>query len=205
MAPKNIKCFYFDSRGRAELSRLLLAAAGQEYEDIRFTKEQWPAEKPNFPFHQLPALEVDGKRYGQSIAIAKYLAREFGFYGKSNLEGLEIDQVVHLAADFMNTFVPWFTEKDEAKKAEMQKKLQEVEIPKFLGHFENLLKKSGTGYFVGNSLTLADFMVYDLIYAFISLKVLSTDGYPLVQAHSKKVESNENIKAYLAKRKQTAF
>lgn len=39
-----------------------------------------------------------------------------GFYGKSNLEGLQIDQVVQLAADFMNTFVPWFRESDEAKK-----------------------------------------------------------------------------------------
>lgn len=37
--------YYFDSRGRAEYARLVFAAAGVEYEDIRVSREEWPAMK----------------------------------------------------------------------------------------------------------------------------------------------------------------
>ena len=39
------KLIYFNARGRAELSRWIFAAAGQEYEDIRFEREDWPKYK----------------------------------------------------------------------------------------------------------------------------------------------------------------
>ncbi|KAH9509991.1 Glutathione S-transferase 7 [Bulinus truncatus] len=203
MAPKNIKVLYFDARGRAEIIRLLLTAAGQSFEDVRFTKETWPAEKPKTPFGQLPVIELDGKRYAQSVAIATYIAREFGLYGKTNLDGLQIDQVVQLGMDFWGAAVKVFYESDEKKKAELFKNLKEVEAPKILAHFERLLKESGTGYFVGNSLTLADFFVYDIIYANAKRGALSIDGFPLLKELYKKVESNNNIKAYLSKRKET--
>ncbi|CAG5117476.1 unnamed protein product [Candidula unifasciata] len=194
MAPKSMRLIYFDARGKAEISRLVLAAAGQTYEDVRLTKEQWPAEKPNTPFLQLPVLEIDGKRYGQSIAIATYLAREFGFCGKSNIEELQINQAIQLAVDLMNTGSKAFYESDPAKK-----------FPKYFQFFEKLLKESGTGFVVGNSLTLADIVFYDLVFNYISRKVASIEGYPLLQALSKTVESNEKIKAYLAARKPTEF
>ena len=33
---------------------------------------------PDMCFHQLPVLEVDGKRVTQTLAIARYVAKEFG-------------------------------------------------------------------------------------------------------------------------------
>ena len=38
---------YFDVRGLAEIIRLILTQAGQEFVDHRFSKEEWPAEKAN--------------------------------------------------------------------------------------------------------------------------------------------------------------
>lgn len=39
------KLHYFNLRGRAELSRLILKQAGVEFEDIRFERSEWPALK----------------------------------------------------------------------------------------------------------------------------------------------------------------
>ena len=41
------KLYYFNFRGRAEVIRLVFAAAGQPYEDVRLTKEEWQKEKPS--------------------------------------------------------------------------------------------------------------------------------------------------------------
>jgi len=203
MTLKNVKLIYFDTRGRAEPIRLILTLAGVKFEDVRLTPEAWAAEKPNAPFGQLPILEVDGNKYTQTVAIVNYLARETGLYGKTNLDSLKIDQIIQLTVDFINIGGKALFEKDEAKKAELFKNFKEVEAPKFLGFFEKLLKESGTGYFVGNSLTAADILVYEYISNFIQRKALSTEGYPLLQALFKKVESNEKIKAYLSTRKET--
>jgi glutathione S-transferase len=46
MSPK-IKLTYFDLKCRAELSRLILAQDGVEYEDCRITGAAWTAFKPS--------------------------------------------------------------------------------------------------------------------------------------------------------------
>ena len=46
MSPK-IKLIYFNTEGRAELTRLILAQAGVEFEDVRIKRDDWPAMKPS--------------------------------------------------------------------------------------------------------------------------------------------------------------
>ena len=40
------KLIYFESRGGAELSRLVFAAAGVDYIDERIPRDGWPSKKP---------------------------------------------------------------------------------------------------------------------------------------------------------------
>ena len=41
-----MKLIYFNARGRAELSRLILAQAGEDYIDERVERDDWPKLKP---------------------------------------------------------------------------------------------------------------------------------------------------------------
>ena len=75
MAP--VKLTYFNLKGRAELSRLILAEAGVDYEDCRLERDEWAQLKESSfaPFGQLPVLEVDGVVVAQSNSISRLLAR----------------------------------------------------------------------------------------------------------------------------------
>ncbi|CAG5127941.1 unnamed protein product [Candidula unifasciata] len=205
MASNSLKLFYYDAKGRAELIRLVLAAGGREYENVILTQDDWQTEKYKTPFGQLPVMEIGGKKYAQSIALANYCAAECGLYGKTNLDRLNIDQVVCLGSDLVSLATQAFHEKDETRKAEKMKNFAEVEAPRFFNMYEKLLKESSTGYFCGDSLTLADLFIYDQVFTESKWKTFKTEGFPLLNALRKLVESNEKIKAYLATRKPTEF
>ncbi|CAF3948084.1 unnamed protein product, partial [Rotaria sordida] len=67
------KLYYFTSRGRAEVSRLIFAAASQKYEDIRYEIDEWPSHKAEMPLGQMPVLEFNGTKLPQSKSIARFL------------------------------------------------------------------------------------------------------------------------------------
>lgn len=46
-ANSTFKLKYFNIKGLAEPIRFVLAYGGQEYEDIRVSKDEWPAIKPS--------------------------------------------------------------------------------------------------------------------------------------------------------------
>ncbi|XP_005090419.1 hematopoietic prostaglandin D synthase [Aplysia californica] len=116
MSSSKVKIFYLDYMGRAEMIRLLFAAAGKPFEDIRIADQDWPKWKPKAPFGTVPFVEVDGEVYSQSIAIANYFAKEFGFFGKNNKEALLVEQMVNLIQDFIQVSVVIEEQQDQKKK-----------------------------------------------------------------------------------------
>jgi glutathione S-transferase len=197
MANSKIKLTYFDFTGRAEAIRIILTWAGKEFEDFRVSKEEWPKYKSASPFGQVPFVEIDGKVFGQSLAIAQYFAREFNLYGKTNLDALKIDQFTQLVEDFIQEAVKPFREPDEAKKAEIVKKVKEEITPKFLTNAEKLLNANNGKHFVGDAVTLADLVAYDIATGF--LKTYTEEAlskFPSIKALVEKIGSNEKIKAY---------
>lgn len=51
------------------------------------------------PMGQVPVLEIDGKKYNQSRAIGRYLAKKFNLYGSNEIEALEIDAAIDSLED----------------------------------------------------------------------------------------------------------
>ena len=40
------RLIYFETRGAAEVSRMVFKVAGIEFEDVRYSQENWPSKKP---------------------------------------------------------------------------------------------------------------------------------------------------------------
>ncbi|PIO71456.1 glutathione S-transferase protein [Teladorsagia circumcincta] len=53
------------------------------------------------PFGHIPMLEVDGKQLAQSHAIARYLARQFGYAGKNTWEEALVDSIASQYKDYI--------------------------------------------------------------------------------------------------------
>ncbi|MCP9265636.1 Glutathione S-transferase 1 [Dirofilaria immitis] len=138
--------------GRAEIIRLIFAQAGIPYEDIRIQKEDWPNKyKPRMPFEQVPVLEVDGKMLSQSTAIALYLAKKFDLVGEDDWEFAQVEELFGVASDLITHMVPWFKCEDAAKKKKLMDEFEIQHLVPTFRRLENILAKSGTGYFVGKS------------------------------------------------------
>ncbi len=155
------KLIYFNSKGRAEVARLVFAQAAVRYEDQRISKEEWVQLKQKMPTGMLPVLEVDGKQISGSWIINRFLGERLGLAGSNDLENAEIAGIIDVFTDFMQCMVSWFMEKDEVKKAELQKNIQDNEIPKYLGVLEKICSKSSGGYIYGGKLTYADLAIFN--------------------------------------------
>ena len=101
---------------------MILAEAGIDFEDKR-VKEEFPALKPTLPFGQLPVLQHDGITLSQSHAIARYVARLAGLYGKDAKEDALADMFDDAVTD---AFTPFFMAKSDDEK----KKYFEETMPK---------------------------------------------------------------------------
>ncbi|XP_070548535.1 glutathione S-transferase-like [Ptychodera flava] len=209
--PKH-RIIYFNARGRAEPSRLVLSAAGVEFEDIRFTSEEWETEKATGKYHfgQLPCMETDGVMLSQSRAIARYLANEYGFAGRTNLEKAKVDIVMDTCEDLLQGMIKIHFEKDDAKKAELTTQYDK-KVATTLASLEKMLtdNNGGDGFLVGDGVSLADLSFYSQMEYNLSSPILSSpnllDSYPKLKALNARVAALPNIAAWLEKRPKTEF
>lgn len=199
------KLSYFNGRGRAEIVRMLFTAADTKFEDIRIESADWPKAKAETPQGSVPVLDVDGKMtICQSMAIARYLAREFKLYGKDNGQMTLIDQIMDTVLDLSTPFMKAAFTKDEAEKETLMKKFQTEDGPKVLGYVQDLMKKAGKGGFaVGDSLTVADLAIYTYLEMTNTHEALGK--FPVLAENRKKVAGLPKIKTYLEKRPTTSF
>ena len=199
---------YFNGRGFAEQSRFIFAQAGVEYNDVRFDGKDWQAIKPTLtlPFGVLPVLEVDGKPIGGSVVIARYLGEQFGLAGKDEFENAQIANVVDAIQDLNMEVIRYRFEKDDARKAEMKKKLINDTLPAKLQYFEKRASTNENGWMYNGRLTWADFSVYiglDRVRMVISEDALK--DFPGLKNLCASVEALPNIAKWIKERPVTDF
>ncbi|CAF1250146.1 unnamed protein product [Didymodactylos carnosus] len=203
----NYKLYYFAGRGRAEVSRLIFAAAGQQYEDIRYEHSDWPAHKQEMPLGQMPVLEFNKTKIPQSLSIARFLAKQFNLAGKDNLEQAKVDAVVDTIADLMRKLSPLMFDKDEARKQQAIKTFQEEELPKHLQNLEKLAELYGQNgaFFVGGSLTWADLLFYEMNSHLLKIDPNVLQKYARLTKNRQEVEKQPKVSDYLKSRPETPF
>nr|AYN44497.1 glutathione S-transferase S1 [Brachionus rotundiformis] len=201
------KLYYFNARGRAELIRFIFAAAGQEYEDIRFEREQWPEYKAKSPLGQSPYLEVieNGQTFqlAQSLTVSRYLARKFNLAGKGPEEQAEAEMYADQVLDLLNEMVKIHFEKDETRKEEARTKFYGETIPNVLKVLEGKIVKNGSGFLVASGLTWADLFLTDFLGWLGDKKDGFLTGVPSVKALNDKVLNHPKISEWIAKRPKT--
>ena len=203
------KLYYIDARGRAELIRWIFIQAGVQFEDVRLTEGEWAAFKPKTPFRVLPLLEVDGKLYGGSGPIARYVAEEYGLAGSTPLENLELAGIYDVTEDVILKLVPIWEESDETRSAELNKELLEKHIPRYLGILEKLIteNKSPGGWIYGNKLTYVDLRIAQIcdVLSYYCEPDFLNSAFPAVVKVKDAVEALPKIAKWIQERPKTLY
>eukprot|EP00088_Acartia_fossae_P071628 TRINITY_DN9882_c0_g1_i2.p1 TRINITY_DN9882_c0_g1~~TRINITY_DN9882_c0_g1_i2.p1 ORF type:complete len:203 (-),score=66.83 TRINITY_DN9882_c0_g1_i2:48-656(-) len=156
MAPNKMTLTYFDGPGRAEISRLIMAYAGVDFEDKRIDFAEFSRLKPSLPYGQLPTLEMDGKCLCQSTTIARYLANKYNLTGHCAMSAAQADEVVDALNDMQGKLFPvYLALKDPAAAKEKLAEALKVCTPGF-ANLEKRLEARGGQFLAGNTLTWAD-------------------------------------------------
>ncbi|PAV65622.1 hypothetical protein WR25_12314 [Diploscapter pachys] len=205
------KLYYFDGRGFGEASRQLFALADVPFEDVRLDREKFMELKPTFPYGQVPVLEVDGVQIPQSVAIARFLAKKFGFAGKTEVEQAIVDGICDQWKDFYAEIKPYYYGNlgyCPPGWEDLEKARTEVLIPardKFFGFLKNLLNKNKSGFLVEGGVTYADLFITDNMTSLFGWFPGYFEGHPEIEAYYKHVQEIPKLKAWLAKRPKTSF
>nr|XP_039261784.1 hematopoietic prostaglandin D synthase-like isoform X2 [Styela clava] len=197
------KLHYFDARGRAEVIRLIFAYKGVEYEDKRYKWEDFASKeiKESMPLEQMPALELDGVRYGQSGAIARYLAREYGLTPECTMEQFFVDMFCGCLDDLGDKWV---------KAQGDEKKLQEYKdetIPSMLAKIEKIVDQEDTfktGFF-GTKISLADLTLVAYGYFALEQNKEAFKNAPKLFKLYESISKIPEIAAWVKKRPKTEY
>jgi len=196
---------YFPLRGRGEMIRYIFAHANQHYEDKKYTMEEWPKHKSEFVFGQVPVLEVDGKQLCQSVAIARFLAKEFHIAGNAPWEQALCDMYVDGVQDLYPNFIPVARarriDKDENLVKQNWQKFKEETLKPFLERYEKFVADNKSGFLVGNSITWADLVLGEILDRFDQCFEHGVyEHYKHLAALVKKVHESKGVHAYVTHR-----
>ncbi|XP_060090999.1 glutathione S-transferase-like [Heteronotia binoei] len=193
------KLHYQEGRGRMEIIRWLLAAAGVEYEE-QFIREKEDLEKlrkdGSLLFQQVPMVEIDGMKMVQSRAILNYIAAKYKLCGKDLKENALMDMYIENIMDLGEMIMHHPFKPADAKEKDLALILERA-TTRYFPVFEKVLKDHGQDYLVGNKFSRADVQLLEVILMVEELKpdVLST--FPLLKTYKGRISNIPTIKEFL--------
>jgi len=216
--------FYWPSiQGRGEFARLALEDAGASYDDV--------ARKRGGMARMLAMMDGRGKRppfappflkagplvIAQTAEILFYLGPRLKLSPRAEADRLWLHQLQLTVTDFVkeihDTHHPLGGElyyedaKPEARR--YSDNFLGKRVPKYLGYFDGVLKKSGGVYALGRRLSYIDLSLFQLVeglrYAFPKAMTRIEPEVPRVVAVRDRVAERERIRKYLASPRRRAF
>ena len=160
------KLIYFPLAARGEAVRMALAHAKADWTDERITGEEFGPRKAagEFPNGQLPVLVYNGKYLNESLAMLRFVGKQFGYYPADHLEAWQADALVDYTNDFIAKLYPthYHKKNDEESIAEYKKNITTMSA-----FYEKHLKDHGKNFIAGDKITTADFAIAAAIFTFV--------------------------------------
>mmetsp|Transcript_97961 Transcript_97961/g.119982 ORF Transcript_97961/g.119982 Transcript_97961/m.119982 type:complete len:255 (-) Transcript_97961:24-788(-) len=223
-----LKIQYFPFNGRAYPLRLAGFIGDIKFDDefISFKDFRQSRTDGNIIWAGMPQAIIieNNKKYilSQSNSILRYIGKKTGLYPKNDILAALVDGVMDACEDVQNMLAPSMQENDKDKKLEMRKQLLKKDsgskgllywYQKFDDRLnENEKRGCNNGFFVGNSLTVADLKAYT---SFLGLISGNLDGIPKdtlkpykkVSSFVDMMSKNNKIKSFddIFKKNQTLY
>lgn len=225
-----MRLVYFDGRGLAETSRFLFALANEDYTDFRypfqvvdwsrreFVREEFERDRDtgvlDHVMRKLPYLETGHGTICQSRAIENYIARLFDMHGQNNYEAACVDAICESVRDVKTDYhaaakaavagrsansTPTQS-KDDWINQTFADKIAELDV---------LVDSVAGTHAVGNHVSLADVVIYRLVYDFFDNTEAAVDACerraPRIFAVVQQMHVDERVQRWIARRPATYF
>ncbi|OMJ88720.1 hypothetical protein SteCoe_9262 [Stentor coeruleus] len=207
----SITLHYFDLYARAEPIRVILNYRGLRYDERLYSFQEWPSIKDQFEFQELPCLEIDGLKLVQSASITKYLCQKLGYSFKDPYLNYLTCSLVDVRDDFITKKIQlcWHEKNPEGWIDWIRNDFSHI-----LKAIERRYKHNGeTGFFVGNSPSVADFVMFVMLHDQFLREKVSEKMRPILESAAPKLiefvesfkNSSETLVNYLSNRPERDF
>jgi len=192
MAAVTPKVHYFGIHARAEFVKIILEDKGVKYDFVAYNFGEHKTKNADlFTFGQVPAYEEGDLVLVQTPTICRYLAKKHGLYPSDAKEAARAEVVEDGVFDLYNKVSQSLFRGNPSKE-----ELVSTVLPTWLGYFEKILKKSGSGW-ATKEFTFADLLLFQVVDFVEKNFPGSLEKFPLLSAHRGKVAARPNVAAYL--------
>ena len=142
----------------------MLAHARAVYEDVRLSPEEFGKRKAagDFVNGQVPVWMQDGVQYNESLAILRFVGRQYGYYPPEYHDMWACDSITEWANDMLvkvSTIVFFEKRFDETGERDLLQVVRDM-----TAFMSKRLAAHGKDFAIGDKITIADFHVASILF-----------------------------------------